>query len=122
MPSSTSSSEPGIVRVVPDLPWSAMATVVAVVVVLAAGGWELRCRAAGYAPGLDDTVDLWVENRRAVQPDSTVIIGSSRGLFGLDLDVLAQATGSVRCSSAWSGAAPIRSCAILPMIPRSTAP
>ena len=90
MPSSISNSEAGIQRVVPDLPWSGIVIAVALFVVLAVAGWEVRCRAAGYAPGLDDTTDLWVEARRLVQPDSTVIIGSSRGLFGLDLDVLAR--------------------------------
>lgn len=93
MPSSISSSKSGIHRDIPDLPWSGIVIAVAIAVALAATGWELRCRAAGYAPGLDDTTDLWVEARRTVQPDSTVIIGSSRGLFDLDLDVLEQGLG-----------------------------
>ena len=60
MPSSISSSKSGIHRDIPDLPWSGIVIAVAITVALAATGWELRCRAAGYAPGLDDTADLWV--------------------------------------------------------------
>jgi hypothetical protein len=94
MPLSTSSSEPPFIhRDIPDLPWRGIVLAVAVVVVVAATAWELHCRAAGYAPGLDDTTDLWVEARRTVQPDSTVIIGASRGLFDLDLDVLEKGLG-----------------------------
>ena len=93
MPSSTSSSEPGFVRTVPDLPWGRLVAITACVVAVAVGAWELHCRALGYAPGLDDTNDLWVEARRSVKPDSAVIIGSSRGLFGLDLNVLERRLG-----------------------------
>lgn len=83
----------GFLRPIPDRPWSAMALVTAGLVLAAVVAWELRCRAAGYAPGLDDTPDLWVEQRRAVAPDDIVIIGSSRVLFGLDLDELERALG-----------------------------
>lgn len=80
-------------RSIPALPWAPIAVMVTVLVVLAVAGWEVRCRAWGYAPGLDDTRDLWVEQRREVAPDDTVIIGTSRGLFGLDLDALEQGLG-----------------------------
>jgi len=52
----------------------------------AATAWEIRCRAWGYAPSLNDTPDLWAERRNAVEPNSLVIIGDSRAWFDLDLD------------------------------------
>jgi len=89
MPSSTFNFE----REVPALPWHRLAWTVALVAALAAAAWEVRCRAWGYRPTLNDTSDLWAEQRRAVQPDSIVIIGASRGLFDLDLDTLEQGLG-----------------------------
>ena len=82
-----------IQRTIPTLPWSPIAVVAAIGIAMAVLGWEMHCRALGYTPGLDDTRDLWVEQRRSVQPDDLVIIGASRGLFGLDLDVLAEGLG-----------------------------
>ena len=80
-------------RAIPDLPWRRIALHATLLTVLAATGWELACRADGYAPGLDDTTDLWVEAARSVRPDSTVIVGASRSLFGLDLDALERGLG-----------------------------
>jgi hypothetical protein len=54
----------------------------------ASAAWEFYVRAAGYAPTLNDTEDLWVQARRKVEPESLVIIGDSRPLFDLDLDEL----------------------------------
>lgn len=83
----------GIHRTIPVQPWPVLAVIVAIVLAVLATGWEVRCRAAGYQPSLDDTRDLWVENRRRVTPDGVVIVGSSRGLFGLDLDEIEQGLG-----------------------------
>jgi hypothetical protein len=70
-----------------------LAIITAGIVAVAVAGWELHCRQLGYTAGLDDTADLWVEQRRSVQPDDTIIIGSSRSLFGLDLDELEHGLG-----------------------------
>lgn len=80
-------------RTIPVLTWPPILLIAGVLVVLAVVGWEWHCRAAGYVAGLDDTRDLWVEQRRQVASDDTVIIGSSRTLFGLDLDVLGEGLG-----------------------------
>ncbi len=80
-------------RPIPALSWTALASITAIALVLLVAAWERHCRAIGYAPGLDDTSDLWVEQRRSVRPDETVIIGASRGLYGLDLDELESALG-----------------------------
>lgn len=58
--------------------------------------WELRWRAAGYRPSMDDTPDLWADARRrleAAPPDQVVLVGASRVLFDLDLEVLERELG-----------------------------
>lgn len=92
-PSSTSSSEFDFERVVPPLPWRPLALSVLAVVVLLTLGWEIAVRRAGYGPTLNDTSDLWADRRNAVQPDSLVIVGDSRGWFDLDLTELQRALG-----------------------------
>jgi hypothetical protein len=89
MPSSISNFE----RPIPALPWRAMVLTVLLLTAVATVAWELRCRAWGYGPVLNDTSDLWADRREAVQPDSIVIIGDSRGLFDIDLDQLEQGLG-----------------------------
>lgn len=89
MPSSISSFE----RTIPALPWRGLAALAAALTLAASVGWEIRCRAWGYAPTLNDTSDLWADRRSAVQPDSLVVIGDSRALFDLDLDALEQGLG-----------------------------
>lgn len=105
MPSSTSNFE----RPIPDLPWSRIALTVALLAAGAAVAWELRCRAAGYAPTLNDTPDLWAQRREAVRADSLVIIGDSRAWFDLDLDQLERGLGRrpVQLALAGSCAYPI---------------
>ncbi len=93
MHSSTSNSEHEFARAIPDLPWRGILITALALVTIATVGWEWHNRSAGYAPTLNDTPDLWAENRERVRPDSLVIIGASRGLFGLDLDVLEKGLG-----------------------------
>lgn len=105
MPSSTSSFE-SFERVIPDLPWRRLALIVAALTFLAAVGWEIQCRAWGYAPTLNDTPDLWAQQRRAVRPDSIVIVGDSRAHFDLDLDELEKGLGSRPIQLALDGSCP----------------
>jgi len=107
MPSSTSSSE--FARPIPALPWRGITVIVALVVIAAAAAWELHVRSIGYSPTLNDTNDLWVQARRAVQPESLVIIGESRPLFDLDLDELEKGLGKrpVQLAIAGSCAYPV---------------
>ncbi|MEO7723220.1 MAG: hypothetical protein ABIU29_00800 [Chthoniobacterales bacterium] len=89
MHSSTSSFE----RVIPARPWRGIVVSVAMSLVVATAVWEFYCRSLGYGPSLNDTGDLWAEARRRVGPESLVIVGDSRALFGLDLDVLEKGLG-----------------------------
>jgi len=89
MPSSTSSFK----RVIPALPWRGLALAAVLLTGVATAAWELRARAWGYGPSLNDTPDLWAQQRGKVRPDSLVIIGDSRPHFDLDLDQLEQGLG-----------------------------
>ncbi|MEO6005154.1 MAG: hypothetical protein ABIZ04_08445 [Opitutus sp.] len=90
MPSSTSNFE----REIPDLPWRGMVIAVLVISTLAGVAWEMRARSRGYRPTLNDTADLWAQERAKVKTDSIVIVGDSRPLFDLDLDALEAGLGS----------------------------
>jgi len=89
MHSSTSNFE----RPIPNLPWRQLVLTVAVLVTIATVAWELRVRAWGYGPTLNDTPDLWAQRRALLKPDSLVIIGDSRAWFDLDLDELEHGLG-----------------------------
>lgn len=91
MPSSTSNFD--FQRVIPELPWRGLLLATLAVTAIATVAWEIRARALGYAPCLNDTADLWADRREAVQPDSIVLVGDSRMLFDADLSVLEQGLG-----------------------------
>lgn len=82
-----------IERTIPAQPWAPMAVIAVILVVAAGAWWEMHCRGLGYPACINDTRDLWVDNRRRVQPDDTILIGASRGLFGFDLDELEKGLG-----------------------------
>lgn len=91
MHSSTSNFD--FARTIPNVPWRGVLIAVALLSTAATVAWELHARAAGYVPTLNDTADLWAETRGKVKPDSIVLIGTSRMLFDVDLDVLEQGLG-----------------------------
>jgi hypothetical protein len=96
-------------RPIPPIQWRGITVVVVLIVLAATTGWEWYVRSIGYAPTLNDTNDLWVQRRRAVQPESVVIVGDSRPLFDLDLDELQKGLGRrpVQLSIAGSCAFPM---------------
>ncbi len=81
-------------RNIPAHPWRKLTFAVLILTLLIAAGWESYVRSLGYRPSLNDTADLWSERREMVQPNSVVIIGDSRTLFDLDLNVLEQGLGT----------------------------
>jgi hypothetical protein len=80
-------------RPIPPAPWRGIAVVITIIVVAATTAWELYCRSIGYAPTLNDNEDLWTLRRRAVGPESLVIVGDSRGWFDVDLDEFQKGLG-----------------------------
>lgn len=84
-------------RTVPPTATGPVLATMLVLVLLATAGWEIRARGLGLDPGYyhDDNA-LWSIQRRAASSveDPTVIIGSSRVFFDLDLDVWEAETGT----------------------------
>ncbi len=93
-------------RVVPAAPWKSVVAATAFLTLAATVAWELNARVHGYAPSLNDTPDLWAEQRAKVQPDSLVLVGTSRMLFDADLDVLEHAFGKRPVQLALAGSSP----------------
>ena len=104
MHSSTSNSD--FERPVPAAPWKRIVVLVAALALAATAGWEFAARAAGYRPSLNDTPDLWAQQRQRVQADSVVLIGTSRMLFDIDLDVLERGLGARPIQLALAGSSP----------------
>jgi hypothetical protein len=96
MPSSTSSFKTyDLKRIYPNHHWVALALLTALLSAVLIGGWELYVRSLQYAPTLNDSKDLWASRRTVIdsEPKRTVLIGSSRMLFDLDMDVYEKETG-----------------------------
>ena len=80
-------------RPIPPVPWRGITVIVVLIVIAATTAWEIYVRSIGYGPTLNSSEDLWALRRRAVKPESVVIIGDSRGWFDLDLDELEKGLG-----------------------------
>lgn len=104
MHSSTSNFD--FTRVMPDVPWRSLLAAVVVLTSAATVAWEIRARHHGYRPTLNDTPDLWAEKRASVKPDSLVLLGTSRMLFDVDLDVLERGLGQRPTQLAIVGSSP----------------
>lgn len=118
MRSSTSSSsapvgpgaEPVVLRPVPALRWPLAATIALVGLVVAYGAWEAYWRAQGMTAGYRNSAGQWAEVRRRVdrnEPGATVLIGSSRTQFDVDLDTWQAETGVLPIQLALEGSNPL---------------
>lgn len=84
MHSSTSNFENNL----PNAKWHIILPLTILIFFITVGLFEVFARSKGYKPTLNDEKFLWAKIRASVQPNDTVIIGSSRALFDLDLDEL----------------------------------
>jgi len=92
MPSSTSSFE----RPVPARPWPGILAAVVLGAAALTAGWELYWREIGFVPrDYVDTPSLWATQRRRATGDRTVLIGSSRTYFDINLRVWAEETNGL---------------------------
>jgi len=124
MPSSISSSErlrdtaadrPGVAqpvptRPVPAQPWGRVFIQALLMFALLLGGWEWHWRDFGAAPGIANSDGLWAQQRRRIdagEGGATVIIGSSRLLFDLQLDVWEKQDGKRPIQLALEGTSPL---------------
>jgi hypothetical protein len=93
MPSSTSSFE----RPVPDRPWPAILGAVVLATAALTVAWELYWREVGFVSrDYVDTPSLWATQRRRATGDRTVLIGSSRTYFDINLRAWAEETDGPR--------------------------
>jgi hypothetical protein len=94
-------------RSTPPRAWAAMALVTALITAGLTSAWEMYWRAQWHVAGdFKDSDGLWADQRRRATGDATVIIGSSRGLFGLDLDAWEEAGRGRPVQLALPGQAP----------------
>lgn len=112
----TASDRPGVAqpvpeRDVPDRPWRWMAAIACLPMVLLVAGWEGHWRNYGAEPGYyanDDSA--WAAQRRRIdtgEGGKTVIIGSSRVLFDVQLDVWEKVAGERPIQLALEGTSPV---------------
>lgn len=113
MPSSTSNSDyPAVDPAPPERPLPVMHGGVAVATalvlfVLALGAWEAYWRDWGAEPTYRNSEGLWAIQRRAVKPDSTVLVGSSRTLSNINLNVWEKLDGRRPIQLALEGTTPL---------------
>jgi hypothetical protein len=89
MPSSTSSFE----RPVPNRPWPVILAAVVLATVALTAAWEFYWREVGFVTrDYVDTPGLWATQRRRATGDRTVLIGSSRMYFDINLRAWAEET------------------------------
>lgn len=98
MHSYTFNSESGqFERAVPQQPWGRLALAACIAAVLGVIAWEMYWRGQGYEVSYDATDSSWAEFRAKAQharPEYTIITGSSRALFDIDLPTWRAETGN----------------------------
>jgi hypothetical protein len=97
----TASDRPGVAqpvpeRTVPERPWNRIAVIALVLMVVLLAGWEMYWRDFGAVPGYQNDEGQWAQQRRRIdngEGDKAVLIGSSRTLFDVQIDVWEKVTG-----------------------------
>ncbi|MDT8436243.1 MAG: hypothetical protein RRA92_05750 [Gemmatimonadota bacterium] len=104
-------AEPVFQRRIPEVPWGAVALLALVLAVAGIAGWEAYWRVAqGVVPSYRNGDGQWAEARRRVdrsEPRATVILGSSRLQFDIDLDAWEEETGVRPVQLALEGSNPL---------------
>ncbi|WP_233263118.1 hypothetical protein [Cognatiluteimonas profundi] len=111
----TASDRPGVaqpvpVRDIPVQPWGPILLAALVMTALLLGGWEAYWRAFGATPGYRNSNGAWAEQRRRIDSGEggrTVLIGSSRVLFDVQLPVWERITGERPIQLAMEGTSPV---------------
>jgi len=98
-------------RDVPDRRWGAIMLGALAIFLLLMGAWEWHWRSFGVEPSVANTDALWATQRRRIdngQGDgATVLIGSSRMLFDLQLPVWQKLSGTRPIQLALEGTSPM---------------
>ena len=97
----TASDRPGVAqpvpeRAVPERPWNRIAIIALVLIAVLLAGWEMYWRDFGAAPGYQNDDSQWAQQRRRIdngEGNKAVLIGSSRTLFDVQIDVWEKVAG-----------------------------
>jgi hypothetical protein len=95
---------------VPVRPWGPILLGAAVLFVFLLVLWESHWRAFGAVPGYRNSDGAWAEQRRRLDAeahDGTVLLGSSRVLFDVQLDVWEGISGTAPIQLALEGTSPL---------------
>jgi hypothetical protein len=112
----TAADRPGVAqpvpeRDIPDRPWGAILLAAMVMAALMLGAWEWHWRSFGVEPGIANSDALWATQRRRIDhgegDGATVLIGSSRMLFDLQLPVWQKLSGTRPIQLALEGTSPM---------------
>lgn len=111
----TASDRPGVaqpvpVRDIPSQPWGPILLAAVVMTALLLTGWESYWRAFGATPAYRNSDGAWAAQRRRIdsgEGGSTVLIGSSRILFDVQLPVWERFTGERPIQLAIEGTSPV---------------
>ena len=85
-------------------------TIAIILCVLAVISWEFFWRSKGLEPNIDDNKNLWANQRAKLEnytDDTVVIIGSSRILYDIQIDLWKELTNTKPVMLAIQGASPI---------------
>ena len=124
----TASDRPGVaqpvpLRPVPTLPWRRMLLGALVLLALLLAAWEGYWRAYGVVPGIRNTFALWAIERRRIdagEGDATVLLGSSRTYFDLQLPVWQKLAGRAPIQLSYEGTSPMNALEDLAADPKFT--
>jgi hypothetical protein len=111
----TAADRPGVAQPVPERdipvqPWRAIWLGAAVLALLALGAWEWHWRAFGVTPSYRNSNGAWAQQRQRIdhgEGNQTVLIGSSRVLFDVQLPQWQQIAGERPIQLALEGTSPV---------------
>ncbi|MCY7353694.1 MAG: hypothetical protein LH470_01165 [Lysobacter sp.] len=111
----TASDRPGVaqpvpVRDIPPQPWQRIFIAALVLATLMMAAWEWHWRAFGATPSYRNSDGQWAQQRRRInagEGGKTVLIGSSRVLFDVQLPVWEAITGERPIQLALEGTSPL---------------
>jgi hypothetical protein len=98
-------------RPLPSKSLGVAALVGVIVMVVLMSGWEIYWRSEGSIPSYRNSEGLWAIQRRRIdngEGDKTVIAGSSRAYFNLQLDVWERESGERPIQLALEGTSPVK--------------
>ncbi len=80
-----------------------------VITLIIIGSWEIHLRHRGIKPDFDDDAELWANKRAMIYKpadQATVILGSSRGVFDIDIPTYERMTGKQAVQLSMNGSSP----------------